>query len=138
MLGLKAVTYKLYSQVQLMLIPTYYWKNLSIHFVAGLFISINWKSNSFNLALSHHQLVNNLVHYKSIKVTIDALNLAKIIYDIVVGLWFFKFYQQSKLNLHLKMLIAKFLSTLNCMTKLLAIIEYIYIIFKTLAWPHVF
>ena len=53
-------------------------------FVIGLSILADWKGNSYNLILVIVDQLIKIVHYKSIKVTIDALGLAKEIIDMVV------------------------------------------------------
>ena len=53
-------------------------------FVTGLPLFAHWKSNSYNLILIIVDQLTKMVHYKLVKVTINALRLAEIIIDIVV------------------------------------------------------
>ena len=80
----KAVCHKLYRDLQLLLILTHHWKNLSIDFVTGLPVSTNWKSDSYDSILIIIDWLTKMVHYEPVKITINALELAKVILDIVV------------------------------------------------------
>ena len=53
-------------------------------FVIGLRISTNWKRDSYNSILIIVDWLTKMVHYKPVKITINALRLAKIIIDVVV------------------------------------------------------
>ena len=53
-------------------------------FVTGLSISTDWKGDSYNSILVIIDRLMKMVHYEPIKVTIDALRLAKVILDMVV------------------------------------------------------
>ncbi len=53
-------------------------------FVTGLPISADWKSNSYDSILVIVDRLTKMVHYVLVKVTIDALGLAKMIIDVVV------------------------------------------------------
>ena len=55
-----------------------------IDFVTGLLISIDWKRDSYNLILVIINRLTKMVHYKPVKVTINAPNLAEVIIDVVV------------------------------------------------------
>ena len=83
-LALKTVRYKSYGNLQLLPVPIYQWKDLSMDFVTGLSISTNWKGNIYNLILAIIDQFIKIIYYKPVKVTIDAFNLAKIILDVVV------------------------------------------------------
>lgn len=50
----------------------------------GLPISANWKIDSYNLILFIVNQLTKIVHYEPMKVTIDALGLAKGIINVVV------------------------------------------------------
>ena len=84
-LALKTIWHKLYSDLQFLLILTYRWKNLLIDFVTGLPISTDWKKDSYDLILVIVNWLTKLVHYKLVKVTIDALDLTEVIIDVIVG-----------------------------------------------------
>ena len=60
------------------------WKELLIDFLTGLPISIIWKKDSYDFILVILDWLIKMVHYKLIKITINALGLAKIIIDMVV------------------------------------------------------
>ena len=53
-------------------------------FVTGLPILINWKKNSYNFILVIVDRFMKIVHYKLVKITIDAPGLAEIIIEMVV------------------------------------------------------
>ena len=53
-------------------------------FVIGLPLFADWKSNSYNLILVIVDRLTQTVHYKPVKVTIDAQWLAEVIIDMVI------------------------------------------------------
>ena len=53
-------------------------------FVTGLPISTNWKGDSYNSILVIVDRLTKIVHYEPVRVTIDALELAEVILDVVV------------------------------------------------------
>ena len=53
-------------------------------FVTGLPISANWKDNSYDLILFIIDQLIKMVHYISVKVTIDTPGLTEVIIDILV------------------------------------------------------
>ena len=83
-LASKAVRYKPYSDLQSLPASTHYWKNLSIDFVTGLPISTDWKEDSYDSILVIIDWLIKIIHYKPVKVTIDALGLVKVIINVVV------------------------------------------------------
>ena len=56
-------------------------------FVTGLPLSSDWKSDSYNSILVIVNRLTKMVHYKPVKVTIDAPGLAEVIIDVVV--WYY-------------------------------------------------
>ena len=50
----------------------------------GLLILIDWKDESYDLILVIIDRFTKMLHYKSVKITIDAPDLAKVIIDVVV------------------------------------------------------
>ncbi len=52
--------------------------------VTGLLILANWKSDSYDLILVIVNWLTKMVNYKSVKITINAPSLAKVIINIVV------------------------------------------------------
>ncbi len=52
-------------------------------FVTGLPISANWKSESYNLILVIVDRFTKMVHYKLIKISINAPSLAEVIINMV-------------------------------------------------------
>ena len=83
-LAFKAVCHKPYSDLQSLPIPTHRWKNLLIDFVTGLPVSINWKGDSYNSILVIVDQLTKVVHYKPVKITLNAPGLAKVIIDEVI------------------------------------------------------
>ena len=53
-------------------------------FVTGLPISINWKRDSYDSILVIVDRLTKRVHYKPVKITIDAPGLAEVIIDVIV------------------------------------------------------
>ena len=47
-------------------------------------ISTDWKEDSYNLILVIIDWLIKMVHYKSVKITIDTPNLVEVIIDMVV------------------------------------------------------
>ncbi len=80
----KTVYQKLYRDLQLLSIPTYQWKNLSIDFVTGLLISANWKGDSYDLILVIIDRLIKMVHDEPVKVTINIPGLAEVIINVVI------------------------------------------------------
>ena len=83
-LASKAVCHKPYGDLQSLPIPTHRWKDLSIDFVTGLSLSADWKGDNYNSILVIVDQLTKMVHYKAVKVTIDALELVEVIIDMVV------------------------------------------------------
>ena len=52
--------------------------------MTGLHISINWKRDSYNSILVIVDWLTKMVHYKLVKITIDAPSLAKVIINMIV------------------------------------------------------
>ena len=50
----------------------------------GLPVLIDWKEDSYDLILVIIDRLTKMVHYKPVKVIIDALRLAKVIIDMVM------------------------------------------------------
>ena len=53
-------------------------------FVTGLPLFADWKGDSYNSILVIVDHLTKMIHYESIKVTINALGLAEVIIDVVV------------------------------------------------------
>ena len=53
-------------------------------FVTGLPLSADWKGNNYDSILVIVDQLTKMVHYKPVKVNIDASGLAKVIIDVVV------------------------------------------------------
>ena len=83
-IALKAVRHKAYDDLQSLPVPTHRWKDLSIDFVTGLPISIDWKGDSYDSILVIVNRLTKMVHYKPVKVTIDAPGFIEVIIDVVV------------------------------------------------------
>ena len=72
------------SNLQSLPVLTHQWKHFLIDFVTGLPISINWKKDNYDSILAIVDWVTKMVHYKPIKITINALKLAKVIIEVIV------------------------------------------------------
>ena len=83
-LASKAVKHKPYGDLQPLPVPTYQWKDFLMHFVIGLPVSTNWKSESYNSILVIVNRLIKIIHYEPVKVTINAPGLAEVIFDVVV------------------------------------------------------
>ena len=79
----KTVRHKLYRDLQSLPVPIHRWKNLSIDFVTGLPISRNWKRDRYDSILVIVDQLTKMIHYKSVKVTINAPGLAEVIINVV-------------------------------------------------------
>ncbi len=76
--------HKPYGDLQSLPIPTHRWKDLSIDFVTGLPVSTDWKGETYDLILVIVNRLTKMVHYKPVKVTIDAPGLGEVFIDVVV------------------------------------------------------
>ena len=83
-LASKTVRHKPYGDLQSLPIPTHRWKDLSMDFVTGLPLSSDWKGDSYDSILVIVNRLTKMVHYKPVKVIIDASGLAKVIIDVIV------------------------------------------------------
>ena len=83
-LASKAVRHKPYGDLQSLPVPTHCWKDLSMDFVTDLPILTDWKEDSYDSILVIVDRLTKMVHYKLIKVTINAPGLAEVIIDVVV------------------------------------------------------
>ena len=83
-LALKALRYKPYGDLQSLPVPTHQWKDLSMDFVTSLPLSADWKGDSYNSILVIVDRLTKMVHYELVKVTINALELAEVIINVVV------------------------------------------------------
>ena len=83
-LASKAVWYKPYGNLQTLPVPTHRWKDLSIDFITVLPILTDWKGKSYDLILVIVDRLTKMVHYKPVKITIDAPGLAEVIIDVVI------------------------------------------------------
>ena len=80
----KIVRHKPYGDFQSLLVPTHCWKDLLMDFVTGLPILTDWKGDSYDLILIIVNRLTKIVHYKPVKLTINAPGLAKVIIDVIV------------------------------------------------------
>ncbi len=83
-LASKAVHHKPYGDLQSLLILTHWWKDLSMNFVTGLPISVDWKSDNYDSILVIVNRLIKMVYYKPVKVTINAPSLAEVIINVFV------------------------------------------------------
>ncbi len=84
-LTFKAVCNKSYRDLQSLPVPTHRWKDLSMDFVTGLPIWIDWKGKSYDSILVIADQLTKIKRYKPVKVTIDTQSLAEVIINVVVS-----------------------------------------------------
>lgn len=80
----KTVRYKRYGDLQLLLISSYWCKDLFMDFVTELPVSINWKGKIFNLILVIVERLTKMVYYKRVQIIIDTFSFLKVIINIIV------------------------------------------------------
>ena len=83
-LALKKVRHKLYGDLQSFLVLTHCLKDLFMDFITSLPILTDWKEDSYDLILVIVDRLTKIVHYKPVKVIIDAPGLAEVIINVVV------------------------------------------------------
>lgn len=108
-LAFKADCHKLYRNLQLLLMIIYYQKNFSIDFVTGLLLSIDCNNNSYHLILVIVNRLTKRVHYESVKVTINAPRLVKVIINMVIQ---YHGFLNSMISNYKAIFISKFWSSL--------------------------
>ena len=81
---LKTVQHKLYSNLLFLLIFTFCWKDLLINFVNRLPILTDEKKNSYNSIFIIINWITKMVYYKPVNVTINTLNWAKDIINMII------------------------------------------------------
>ncbi len=74
-LASKAVRHKPYGDSRSLSVPAHPWKDLSMDFVTGLPLSTDCKGDSYDPILVIVDRPTNMLHYKPVKVTIDASRL---------------------------------------------------------------
>lgn len=80
----KAQRYKLYGNLQTILILTYKWKNPSIDHATGRHKSKNWQEVEYDSILVIFNRLTKMVYYKLILIITNAEQLAKISIEIVI------------------------------------------------------
>lgn len=83
-LASKAVCHKPYSDLQFLPILTHQQKVLSMDFVMRLLVLTNQKGKTFDFILVIINLLEKMVHYKPVKITINNPGLAKFVIKVVV------------------------------------------------------
>ena len=83
-LASKVVRHKPYGDLQSLPVSTHCWKNLLIDFVMGLPILMDWKGDNYDSIFVIANWLTKMVYYKPVKVTINALDLAKVIINVIV------------------------------------------------------
>lgn len=59
-------------------------KDLFIDIVTGLFVSLNWKSETYNSVLVIIDQLTKMVHYELVKIVIDSMRLVEVIINIII------------------------------------------------------
>ena len=88
-LVVKAWKHKPYGDLQSLLVPTHRQKDFSLDFVTCLPVITNWKGETYDSILVIVDQLTKMVHYKPVKMTIDALALAEVIIEAVM--WHYSF-----------------------------------------------
>lgn len=83
-LALKLVKHKPYGNLESLPVLTHWWKDISIDFVIGLPISINWKGEIYDSILVIINRLTQMIHYEQIMITINTLGLIEVIIDMVI------------------------------------------------------
>lgn len=83
-LALKIVRDKLYNKLQLFSTPTYWSKDLFMNLLTRLLVSLDWRDESYDSILIIIYQLTKLVHFKLVKITIDAPSLAEVIINMIV------------------------------------------------------
>ena len=83
-LALKAVSHKRYGNLQSLPLLTYRWKDLLMDFVTSLPISTKYKRDNYDFILVIVYQLMKMVHYKPVKITINAAGLIEVIIKIVI------------------------------------------------------
>lgn len=76
--------HKPYNNLQVLLVLTHPWKDLSINFVTALPISTNWKVQAYDSILIIVNRFMKMVSNELVKMTINTLELAEVIIDMMV------------------------------------------------------
>lgn len=103
-LALKIIGYKLYSNLKLIFISSYFWKKNFIDLVTGLWVLLNWKVETFDLILVIMNLFTKMVYYKLVTAITNAMRLAKIKFNMIVWYsgFFDLYYCQVKIIIYFK------------------------------------
>ena len=89
-MALKAVKHKFYSNLQALLIPIYWWKDLLINFIIKILISINKKSENYEFILVIVSRLIKIIYWEPVKLIINISELVEIIFNMVV--WYYIFF----------------------------------------------
>lgn len=84
-LTLKIVYHKSYRDLYSLAMLFYCLKDLSIDFLISLSLSVSWKGDNYDSFFVIVDCFTKMFYYKSVKTTIDIVELAKVIISIVVG-----------------------------------------------------
>lgn len=74
-LALKIVRHKLYNDLRLLPVYTYYWKDHFINFVISLPILTNWKRDSYDTIFVMVNYLIKMIYYKLVKISRFIKNL---------------------------------------------------------------
>lgn len=84
LLAIKTIQYKLYRNFQSLLIATHHYQNLVMDFIVSLPLLVDRKNNNYDTILVIINWLIKMVYYKVVKTTINVLELAEMISNIVV------------------------------------------------------
>lgn len=89
-LSSKTVSNKSFNNLKLLLILTYQWNDLSKDFKTRLPVLTNCKGEIYDSILVIVNRLTKMIYYKLVKVTFNALELAKVIFNVVI--WYYSLF----------------------------------------------
>lgn len=81
---LKVIYYKLYEDLQLLLVSIYHEKNITIDYITSLLFLLDLKNNCLNTLFIIIDYLTKMIYYNLVKTTVNMAGQAKIIFDVMV------------------------------------------------------
>lgn len=88
-LSFKSIKHESYNDHYLLLISTYYWKNLFMDFISCLSISTDWKENHYEKILVIVDYLTKIIYYQLVILTINIAHITEVIINVVIRHWGF-------------------------------------------------